>query len=66
MSVASLFDQPLTALPGAVSESIQMMVSLKRIEKFLLVEEIDTSKVVEGHSNEVAIKIKKGNYYWKR
>jgi len=37
MSVTSLFDQPLIFMPGAVSQTMQIMVSLHRIEKFLYV-----------------------------
>ena len=37
----SIIEWPIYAMPTAISELIQVMVSLKRIEKFLLADEIN-------------------------
>lgn len=38
MTIVSLFEGPIYSLPNAVSEWIQIVTSLKRIEKFIFAE----------------------------
>jgi ABC-type multidrug transport system fused ATPase/permease subunit len=56
--------------PNVVNTIIQSSVSLKRIEKYLLEDELDPIAVVRGrHTPEVdedtAIQIKDGSFFWK-
>lgn len=46
MSVVNIFEYPMYSLPNAVSEIIQIMTSLKRIEKFLFANEIKNENIV--------------------
>lgn len=41
MTIVNLFEYPMYSLPNAVSESIQIFTSLKRIEKYLFAKEIN-------------------------
>jgi ATP-binding cassette, subfamily C (CFTR/MRP), member 1 len=45
MTIVNLFEYPMYSLPNAVSESIQIFTSLKRIEKYLLAKEISSDHI---------------------
>ena len=64
--VAGIIEWPIYAMPTAISELIQVMVSLKRIEKFLLADEINKTQYTEKDKRETefAIRIEEGNFYW--
>lgn len=52
MSITSLFDWPLVALPQALTQVVQIIVSLKRIEKFLFAEEIKHEHILYKNDND--------------
>ena len=67
MAIVRLFEGPLFGLPNAVNDLIQIFTSMKRIEKFLFAKEIDDKHIAENcESDENAIEISSGNFYWKR
>jgi ABC-type multidrug transport system fused ATPase/permease subunit len=56
--------------PNVVNTIIQSSVSLKRIEKYLLEDELDPIAVVRSHHTpetveDTAIQIKDGSFFWK-
>jgi ABC-type bacteriocin/lantibiotic exporter with double-glycine peptidase domain len=66
MTIVSLFQSPISSLPNAVSEWIQILTSLKRIEKFLFVQEIKNDHISFVDDSETAVRIREGNFYWKK
>ncbi len=67
MSIINMLQYSLYGLPTAISEIIQIVTSLKRIEKFLLVDEIKRDHITEEMNSSMnAIVISDGNFYWKR
>lgn len=55
------------SLPNAVSETIQIVTSLKRIEKFVFAKEISQDHITRTSNDSAnAIEISNGNFYWKR
>lgn len=57
---------PIRLVPTSISEIIQMYSSVKRIEKYLLTEEISTEHFEQMDSQDCgfAVKIDRGNFYW--
>ena len=67
MAIVRLIEGPLFGLPNAINQLIQILTSLKRIEKFLFAEEIDNSHISDHtKSQRNAIEIENGNFFWKR
>lgn len=67
MAIVRLFEGPLFGLPNAVNQLVQIFTSLKRIEKFLFAKEINSEHISQGcESQENAIEVNNGNFYWKR
>lgn len=57
---------PFHKIPEFVNAAIECRVSVKRIENFLVSEEIDTSYIrqEDNVANDLAIQISKGNFCW--
>lgn len=56
---------PIRQLPTAISSVIQMWTSLKRIENFLLAEEVQYDNIKVGNKKELfAIRITNGTFGW--
>ena len=67
MTVVGLFEYPMYSLPNAISQVVQIITPLKRIEAFLFAEEISNEHItVEKEKSGNAIEISNGNFYWKR
>jgi len=66
VSTLMVLQDPVKALPDCVSTLLDLKVSLDRINKFLLAEDIkaDYIKKNEVDYPETAINIKNGNFYW--
>ena len=58
--------QPLRSLPENITELLDCYVGIKRIQDFLLAEEINTDCIKHNDKNtpNIAIKIENGNFYW--
>ena len=58
---------PIKKIPEFVASLIECGVSLKRIEKFLLSEEVDNSYIKCNNDalNSIAIQVKNGNFSWR-
>jgi hypothetical protein len=58
-----ILQYPIKSLPKAISEVIKIWISLKRIEKYLLAEEISSDNIRFGNSKELfAVRITNGTY----
>jgi ABC-type multidrug transport system fused ATPase/permease subunit len=66
ISITALFDNSLILFPNAVNEVIQIMVSMRRVEKYLFAKEIKFDRIAEKSDSGVAVRIEGGNFYWKR
>jgi hypothetical protein len=62
--LSNVLEYPIHSLPTAVSELIQIMVSIRRIEKFLLADEINNNLVTYEYDSKYAIRIQCGNFFW--
>lgn len=56
--------QIIRIAPDLIKTVLDCIVSMKRIENFLLAEEIDPSIIQTSDDSKIAIKIKNGNFYW--
>ena len=61
-----LLQWPLRLLPSQITNLIECFVGIKRIENYLMSEEIDTKYIKKNDKNipDVAIKIQNGNFFW--
>lgn len=64
LSLIMLMNFPLTILPPAIMLLVQAIVSIKRIEKFLLKEDLDVNSVTHNVDAVNAISIKDGRFSW--
>ncbi|ESN92614.1 hypothetical protein HELRODRAFT_95925 [Helobdella robusta] len=64
LSLIMLLNMPLTILPPAIMMMVQAFVSGKRIEKFLLLQDIDEQNVTHKEDKEFAVEIKDGSFSW--
>ena len=48
MMAAQVIEHPVNSLPDAITQLMQIMVSIKRIEKFLMAEELDPNQCKNG------------------
>lgn len=67
LTVLSLIQQPIRAMPMFIGQMIEFSVSMKRIQKFLLCDEIVPSiiKQQEDSTSETALAIKNSsNFHW--
>ena len=67
MATVHILEGPMFSLPNALNEMIQILTSVKRIEKFLFANELKSDHISHtsaGTTN--AIEISNGNFYWKR
>lgn len=57
---------PLRAVPESVTQIVDCLVSVNRMQEFLLTEEIDTTCIKRNDKSlpNVALKIENGNFYW--
>jgi hypothetical protein len=64
--IFSILQYPIRLLPNCISEIIQIYSSIKRIEKYLLTEEIKTAHIEEKYETDsaVAVRIEGGDFYW--
>jgi len=60
-----ILQYPIRLLPTAISEMIQIWTSIKRIEKYLLSEEVEYDNIKVGNAKDLyAIKITNGTFAW--
>ncbi|XP_074647217.1 multidrug resistance-associated protein 1-like isoform X2 [Tubulanus polymorphus] len=64
LSLFNIINQPITFLPATMTYSVQVLVSMKRIAKFLMDEEVDKTAVSHVPMQESAIKITDGSFRW--
>jgi ATP-binding cassette subfamily C (CFTR/MRP) protein 1 len=70
LALFNLLRFPLNMAPNVINNIIQSSVSLKRIEKYLLDEELDPIAVIRGHDTiesdeDTSIQIQDGTFFWK-
>ena len=57
-------------MPYFISKGIETYISIKRVEKFLLADEIDYSYIIKNdlYSNEkdYSVKVENGYFYWEK
>merc|ERR1712032_985400 len=68
IGIFNSLQEPLRSLPAAINSLIECLISLSRIERYLLQEDIDNSNVTlndkETNEQEIAIKIENANFSW--
>ena len=66
VSTLMVLQNPIKALPGAVSSLLDLKVALDRVSKFLLAEDIQDEYIKKNEVDypDVAIKMTNGNFYW--
>lgn len=65
LSLFNILRFPLNVLPSIITQVVQAAVSLKRLSKYLLAEEIDPNVVSKHKENgEVAVSISNGEFAW--
>ena len=64
--IFSTLQYPLRLLPTSISSVVQMLTSIKRIERFLYADEIKTEQFIEKKDNneQQAIVIDRGTFYY--
>jgi hypothetical protein len=64
--IFSTLQYPLRILPTSISSVVQMLTSIKRIERFLYADEIKTEQFISEKDNneEQAIIIERGNFFY--
>ena len=64
VSTLMVLQNPIKQLPGAISAVLDLKVSLDRVSKFLLAEDIQADYIKKSEDLDVAIKMTNGNFYW--
>merc|ERR1719232_2370393 len=64
LSLLNALALPIMILPGAIFGFVQGMVSMKRITKFLLEEEVNPDDITHKFNEEGAITIQYGSFSW--
>ncbi len=66
VSIFMMLQGPLQMLPGQLSNLLECLVGIRRIQDYLLDEEIDTKYIKHNDDKlpNTAIKIQNGNFYW--
>lgn len=66
VSTFVMLQGPLRMLPGQITNLIECFVGLKRIQDYLLAEEVDTKYIKKNDwmHPDAAVKIENGNFYW--
>ncbi|CAK67068.1 unnamed protein product (macronuclear) [Paramecium tetraurelia] len=65
ISLFQMLQQPLLQLPIAINEVMATNISLKRIQKFLFTEELQSDCIqYDYYDDEKSIEIRDGNFYW--
>ena len=66
MTVFNLLKEPMRLFPYFIGQVIELLISMKRIQEFLLCQNINPS-IIHTSDNEEgnnAIEIKNGNFFW--
>ncbi|CAD8105461.1 unnamed protein product [Paramecium primaurelia] len=65
ISLFQMLQQPLLQLPIAINEVMATNISLKRIQKFLFTDELQSDCIqFDYYGDEKSVEIKDGNFYW--
>ena len=64
MTILGMLAEPLQELGTNIGTIFDFMVSMKRLQKFLLVEERNESMLGQPSDDTVAVQINGGNYWW--
>jgi hypothetical protein len=64
LTLFNILKAPLTLLPNTISNIIQATVSLKRIQNFLLLDEINRNDVSHELIDNIGIRLKNVNLSW--
>ena len=64
LTLFNILKAPLTILPNTISNLIQATVSLKRIQNFLLLDEINRTDVSHKSIDGIGIRLKNVNLSW--
>ncbi|KAK7506164.1 hypothetical protein BaRGS_00002276, partial [Batillaria attramentaria] len=66
LSLFNIMRFPLSMLPNVITNIVQASVSLKRLQKFLDNEELDSDAVQRDPQSKAAVKIENGTFSWDR
>lgn len=66
ISLFQILQEPLRSLPQSINALIEANVSMKRMQKFLLCDEIMSDCIEIEQGGIMAIEINDGTFYWKR
>ncbi|CAD8125126.1 unnamed protein product [Paramecium sonneborni] len=65
ISLFQMLQQPLLQLPIAINEVMATNISLKRIQKFLFTDELESNCIqYDYYGDEKSVEIRNGNFYW--
>ena len=65
LTLFNILKAPLTILPSTISNIIQASVSLKRIQNYLLLDELNSNDIIHGDdTNSISIKVENANLSW--
>jgi len=66
ISTVMILQQPLRTLPYVLTLMIESKISLSRVTKYLLAEEVQRDFITQSSSldSDTAIKVQNGNFYW--
>jgi len=66
VSTVMILQQPLRSLPYVLTLMIESKISLNRVTKYLLAEEVQRDFITRNSSlnTDIAIKVQNGNFYW--
>ncbi|XP_076093490.1 ATP-binding cassette sub-family C member 3-like isoform X1 [Mytilus galloprovincialis] len=66
LSVVNVLRFPLTLIPFVITGVIQAFVSIKRIQKFLLTDDVNPDNVQFITASDYAVRIQKGSFTWEK
>lgn len=66
MTILNLLQDPLRTLPMFLGQAIEFLVSMRRIQDFLKLNEINNTliKEVERETTQESVEIWSGNFHW--
>ena len=68
LAIFNAIQEPIRTLPWTISNLLEVLISMKRIEKYLQQDEVDPSRIIINEedtiSKDISIKIENGNFSW--